>query len=293
MRVTTAQLYDNLLSGVQKQLDIQAKGNARIASGRRFSTPAEAGVDYKTSLDLRHAGHAVDGSLKAIGIAESRLLASQTTLHNIGNMLKRAQTLAVQQASAQISASERQAASQEVAHLLDQVLNDANQTWQGQSLFAGTAIDQPAFVTDLAGNVVYNGSNQDRIVAVSDRQQIISNVRGDHPAFAAAFQALQNFRNALQTNDVAGVQTALDELNTAHDAMVDLTSEIGARIAAVRFSRASYEDIQATLEKRLNDHEGVDIPAIVTQLQQSSIALQASYSQIAEMRTLSLTNFLR
>jgi len=292
MRVTTAQLYDSLLTGVKQQQNIQNTGNAKIASGTRFQTPAQAGIDYKTSLDLRHAQLGIQGSLESIITVESRLGSSQTLLNDMSNILQRAQVLATQMASAQVGATERQAAAQEVNHLLDQIFADANQQWQGQSLFAGTAVDKPAFVKDITGNITYNGSAQDRIVAISDQQQMISNVRGDDPRFAAAFTAMQGFQTALQNNDLAAIQTSLGDLNTAGSGMIDLTSDIGARISAVRISRTSYEDMKVTLDKRLNDHEGVDIPAIVAQLQQSSIAMQAAYSQIAQLKSLSLTNYL-
>ena len=292
MRITTSQLYDSLLKGIRQQQDIQNKGNAKIASGTRFQTPAEAGLDYKTSLDLRHAKLGIQGSLGAIDTVESRLGMSQTLLNDMANILKRAQTLATQQASAQVGATERQAAAQEASHLMDQLLADANQQWQGQSLFAGTAVDKPSFIKDASGNVSYNGSAKDRVVAVSDRQQVVSNIRGDAPGFGTSFAAMQSFQTALQNNDIPALQTALGDLVTAGNGMVDLTSDVGARISAIRISKTSYEDMSVTLDKRLNEHEGVDIPAIVAQLQQSSIALQAAYGQVAQLKSLSLTNFL-
>jgi len=385
MRVTTTQIYDNLLTGVNKQLQIQAKGNEQISSGTRFQRPSEAGLDYKVSLDLRHAKIGVQGSLEAIGISESRLSASQTMLNDMGNILVRAQTIAVQQGSAQVGATERQAAAQEVAHLLDQFANNANAQWQGQSLFAGTAVDKPAFTltpvadtttgafaagngavtaavvsnfqatavgasysiasdgaglitvtssvpgvtgtgafgggaitlsdgtivtptygVDAAGTAAtigatsgggsaytYTGNQQDRLVAVADGQSLSSNIRGDNPAFSAAFSALKGFETALLNNDVAGINTALGNLTSAGSAAINLTSEVGGRLSAISVMRTSYENMQFTLDQSINSHEAVDVPAVVAQLQQSSIALQASYSQISNIKNLSLMNFLQ
>jgi len=293
MKISTSQIYDNLIQGVRKQMTLQADGNAQIASGTRFQTPAQAGLDYKTSLDIRHAQSSVQGGLDAIGVAQSRLGVSQTLLNDMSNILKRAQTLAVQQASAQIGAPERQTAAIEVGHLLDQMLGDANQQWQGQTLFGGTAVDRPAFVTDAFGAIVYNGSAQDRLVTISASQQVTSNIRGDDPAFAPAFTALQDLQTALQNNDVAGIQTALGNLNSAGNGMVDLTSVAGSRLNALQTYQNSYNDMKTQLDTQLNLHEGVDIPAIMTRLQQSSIALQAAYGQINNMQALSLTNYLK
>ncbi len=293
MRISSNMQYNNLLAGIRHQQTVQSEGNAQISSGTRFQTPAQSGLDYKVSLDIRHAQVTTQSSIDASKTVESRLNISQTMLNDMGNLLKRAQTLAVQQSSGQLSAAERQAALQEVNHLADQFLSNANQSWQGQSLFAGTAVDTPAFTKDALGNVTYTGNNQDRIVSVGDNQQVVSNMRGDDPAFAAAFTALQDFKTALTNNSQSGIQSALGSLNSAGDGIVNLTSDVGARLSAVRISRTSFEDMKLNLDKQLNDHEGIDIPAVVARIQQSNVLLQAAYSQVAQIKSLNLTNFLR
>jgi len=394
MRVTTTQLYDTLMSGITRQQTIQNQGNAQISSGTRFQTPAQAGVDYKISLDIRQAQVSLQGDLGSVNTAESRLNSSLTMLNDMGNVLKRAATVAVQMSSANVGATERLAAAQEATQLLNQFLSDTNQQWQGQSLFAGTAADKAAFISNpfnagtatytagintsitnvtqtanpnavndsytitldaagtsitgitngagtnllaapvalvaganavtltnsvalsvtyngtpdtvsqaggtlgvtgalQAGAITYNGSNQDRVVVTSNGQQISSNIRGSDPAFAAAFSALTAFNTALQANDITGLQTALGDLVSAGDGIINLTSDAGARLSGVRLNKTAIEDRQLNLQMQLNTHEAVDIPAIVASMQQSSIALQAAYSQIAQIKTLSLTNFLR
>ncbi len=293
MRITNNQMYENLLSGINKQLKIKNDGNASIASGTRFQRPAQAGLDYKTSLDLRHTQGQIQGGLEALTVADSRLSASQTMLHDISNVLTRAQTLAVQQASGQIGAQEHAAAAIEVQHLLDQAVNSANQQWQGEALFSGTAVNQQAFKQDALGAYQYQGSNQDRIVSVSSTQTLTSNVRGDEPAFTNTFSALSNFQNALLNNDQAGMATAISELTTASNNMIDLTSRVGGQISAIQSYTQSYEDMKFAIDKRMNTHEAADVPALVAAMQKADIALQASYSQIANIKSLSLVNFLR
>jgi len=293
MRISTNIIYNNLLSGIRNQQTIQNDGNAKISSGTRFQTPAQSGLDYKISLDIRHAQVSVQSSIDASNTVDSRLSISQTMLNDMNNLLTKAQVLAVQQASGQLGATERQAAFQEMNHLADQFLSDANKTWQGQSLFAGTAVDKNAFTDDGTGTITYTGSKQDRIVSISDNQQILSNVRGDNIAFSKAFSAMQSFKIALNNNDQTAIHDALGKLNSAGNSIIDLTTEVGSRLSALHISRSSFEDLKVNLDKRLATHEGVDIPSVMAELQQSSIALKAAYSQIAQMKTLSLTNFLR
>lgn len=288
------QMYDTLLRGVNKETKTQALKTEQVSSGLRFQRPSQAGLDYKISLDLRHAQTGLQSSMTSIETAQSRLNASQTMLNDMKNIMVRAQTLAVQQASGSLGAAERQSAANEVQHLLTQFANDANQKWQGQSLFAGTAVDKPAFTLNaVTGSYGYTGSAQDRIVAISDTHQVKSNVRGDDARFTAAFAALESFSTALTANNQANIQTALGDLNAAGNGMVDLTSEVGGRIAALNVTKTSYTDMKFNLDNRLNQHEAADIPAAVAQLQQSRIALQVSYSQISQLKSLSLINYLK
>ncbi|MDQ6957863.1 MAG: hypothetical protein Q9M24_01990 [Mariprofundaceae bacterium] len=294
MRVTQNQLYDTLLTGIRNQLDIQARGNAQVSSGKRFQRPAQAALDYKTSLDIRSAQTGVQSSLKAINTASTRLNNSMSTLNSMQQLLVRAQTLAVQQSSGQIGASERQVAAVEVTRLRDQLLGFANQQLDGQSLFAGTAVNQNAFTLNTGTGVVsYSGNATDRTVAISSSQTVASNVRGDKTAFTQAFSAIQALNTALNTNNITGIQTALGQLNTAGNSMTDLTAEVGSRVHTLNLQQQSFEDMKFNLEKRLNDHEGVDIPATISQLQQASVAMQAAFSQVASLRSLTLVNFLR
>jgi len=293
MRISSSMIYNNLLSGIRNQQTIQNDSNAQIASGTRFQTPAQSGLDYKISLDIRHSQTAVKNSIDASKTVESRLNISQTLLNDMGNILKRAQVLAVQQSSGQLGAGERQAALNEMNHLANQFLSDSNQKWQGQSLFAGTAVDKQAFTDDGTGNISYTGSNQDRIVSINEHQQVSSNIRGDNPAFAAAFTAMKDFKTALQNNNQTAISAALGALNSAGDGIINLTSDAGARLSAIRISRTSFEDLKTNLDKQLLNHESVDIPAVVAKMQQSSLALKAAYNLVSQLKSLSLTNFLR
>lgn len=293
MRVTQNQMYDSLTVGINKQLKIKNDANAAISSGTRFQRPAQAGLDYKISLDLRHTQSQIKGSVEALSIADSRLSASQTMLNDISNVLTRAQTIAVQQASAQTGSGEQLTAAVEVRHLLDQVANSANQTWMGEALFAGTDTGAIAFVQDATGAYQYQGSNQDRTVAVNTNQSITTNVRGDEPAFSNTFNALQSFITALETGDRQGISDAIGNITSATNEIVDLTSRVGGQINAIQNYKTSYDDMKFAIDKRLNEHESADVAKLVVDMQTADTALQASYTQIANLKNMSLINYLR
>ncbi|RMH51138.1 MAG: hypothetical protein D6682_05140 [Zetaproteobacteria bacterium] len=293
VRISSVQPYNNLLQGINRQTEARTKANANIAAGTRFQTPAQAGLDYKISLDLRQMRKVETNAITAAGVAESRLSATQVALMDMERLLSRAQVLAVQHASANVAGTHA-AAAVEVKHLLDQAVQDANQQFEGQYLFSGTATDtQPWTVNLSTGTSTYNGSTNARTVQITETQTVVSNELGNDPAFQDTFNALIKLYNGLNNSDQAQIQSALGDLNTARDEVVKLDTSAGAKLAALRKIKTAHEEMKAALDKRINTHEAVDIPKLVSDIQLTDVALQASYKQVAAMSSLSLVNFLR
>ncbi len=294
MRISSVQPYDNLLLGIRQQQTVRTKANADIAAGTRFQTPAQAALDYKLSLDLRQMRTVETNAVTAVDAAQSSLAVTQSTLMDIEKALARAQVLAVQQSSSTVGAAERTAASAEVQHLLDQVTNDANKKYAGVYIFSGTATDTAPWSVDVAtSTATYNGSTTARTVNITETQSVVSSELGNDPGFVNSFNALMKLLKGLQNNTVADIQTALGDLNTARGQIVDLDARAGAKYAALNSLKTSHQDMKTILDKRINTHEAVDIPKLVSDIQLSDVALQASYKQVAAMQSLSLVNFLR
>jgi len=400
MKVTSQQMYDTLLAGISQQLQTQSTATAQISSGKRYTRPSQDGMGYKQSLDIRHVQSGLSASLGAISTAKSRLSASQSALSQMQPLIQRAQTIAVQQANATLSPSERQAAVAEVSTLRDQLLALANQKFSGEYLFSGTATGKPAYssafsagtaqyaadttasqntgitnvvqtanpnaandtyaitvdpatnqvtsVTNSAGTNVlqggsvaltansqntlnltngvtlvadtgtldgtaghtaggtvtvsganaagslhYNGNAQDRTVAITPTQTVLTNVRGDSAAFTQAFSSMKALQDALNANNVAGIKSSITQLNTAGNSMSELTAEVGGRLHSIGLQDQTYNAMKSQTDQLLSQQESTDIPATVTKLTQAQTALQAAYKVTSNISNISLVNYLK
>ncbi len=292
MQITSAQSLNHLLSGIQKQLHNQLQGNEQVASGKRFLRPSDAPSDFQKSISLRRALSSLQTGQQSIETGKARLQSSMDAVGQMQNVLNRAQVVALQMANATASASERSAAAVEMENLKHSLLNLANTTWQGDSLFAGTATKTQAFILDVNGHAVYQGAVQDRVIDVSSTIRLTSNVRGDEAAFSLAFSALENLQAALQNNDMAAIQAGVDETTQAASAMADMNAKLGALHNVFEIHLTVFQESDLMLQQRLNKHEQANLPEVITQLEQSSITLQALYSQVSRFQQLSLVNFL-
>ncbi len=293
MRITSQSIYDTLLAGIRNQMQTQAEGMEQISTGRRFSRPSQDGVAYKTSLDIRHIQSGVEASLGAIGVAKLRLGVSENVLSQFVPIMQRAEVLAVQQSNATLTASQRQTAAVEVAALENQLISLANTAFEGKALFAGTATDVQPIQIDSSGNAVYQGNAQDRVVAITPTQNIVSNMRADHTAFSQVFSSIKALKDSLAGNDMPGIQTSIDLITGATNAMIGLNAEVGGELNSLTLREDTLLSMQTQMQIQLSQHESVDMAAVATRLAQSQTSLQTAYAEVSNFNKLSLVNFLR
>ena len=294
MIISTQQMVDTLLSGMQSQQQTVATDTNQLSSGQRFTTANQDPVAYEKSLSMRDMQSGITGSLSALDTAASKLGMSQSTLSQMQPLLQRAQTLAVQMSSANSGTASYGAALNEVKALQQQFLAFANQTWQGKPLFAGTNTGvSAAFTMDAAGNATYNGNAQNQTVVISPTQSVDLGANGSNAGFMQAFSAFKNFANALSSSNVAGMQSALTEFSNASTSLTNLTAQVGGTLGAVSTQKTAYQNLQTQVATSLSNNESADVAKAATQLNQANVALQAIYSELVKLGTISLVNYLK
>jgi flagellin-like hook-associated protein FlgL len=210
-------------------------------------------------------------------------------------LLQRAQTLAVQMSSANSGTASYAAALNEVKALQQQFLNFANQTWQGQPLFAGTNTGVSAAFTmnTTTGAVTYNGNAKNPSIVISPTQSVDLGANGSNAAFTQAFSAFQGFTSALASGNVAGMQSAINGFSSASTSLTNLTAQVGGTLGSVNTQKATYQNLQTQVATSLSNNESADVAKAATQLNQANVALQAIYSELAKIGNISLVNYLK
>jgi len=293
IRTTTNQIYDNLLLGVQKQLASQNTANTAIASGRRFQSPSDAPLDYKISMDMRHVKDTTTGSITGANTAIRKLETSGSQLSSMEGLMRRASELSVTMANGTVSSINRTAAAKEVSKLQQEMTRIVNAKFEGEFIFSGTRIDKAPITLDALGNATYNGDSNSRNAIINVNQKMPTSVTADKQAFVDAFNGLKQLGDALAINDSAGIQNSQTALNNGLNGIIDLNSEIGARITTVNLMLDNFNNINSSIDNQISKHEDVDMAKMAIELQKTSLAMQAAYSQISKVNSLSLLNFLR
>jgi flagellar hook-associated protein 3 FlgL len=295
MRILFDVLRDGLaaINTASRQL---ADAQQQVASGKRIASAADDPLAVQQSIGERATLGAIDAYSRTSAAAASRLATADSVLAGIGNKLTAATVAAVGARGSNVSSAARAAASAEVRSLRDAILEEINTEYQGSSMFAGTAVDQPAYAR-VAGVWTYQGNasvasveiQRGQAVAVTfDGQSILqgsdtANVLTELDALAAAIDA----------GDNTAIGAGIDAVERAFDRTQRAIGALGASERAVDEAALRLSSLKTTVETRRSSLEDVNLAEAVTRMTQAESAYRAALTAVSTAERQSLLDYLR
>ncbi|MEE4383998.1 MAG: flagellar hook-associated protein FlgL [Pseudomonadales bacterium] len=172
MRISTNLVFErgrNALTEQQAEVSLQ---QLRLASGKKYLSPAEDPSAAVQSLEFTRAIEATNQYLRNGTLAENRLASQESVLVAVGQNIQRVRELAIQAANAPQTDATRGDIAVEIGQRLEELIDLANtQDASGEYLFSGFQSGVRPFSRTAAG-VVYNGDSGERSIAVSPERLI-------------------------------------------------------------------------------------------------------------------------
>jgi flagellar hook-associated protein 3 FlgL len=119
--------------------------NMQMSSQKKVNRPSDDPVNISKIFDLRDSLKALDQYKENRDTAKGWLEFTDSTLLQVNDVLIRFKELAEQAATGTLTAQNRELISYEVGQLFDQMINLANSTYEGKSIFAGHKVDGNAY----------------------------------------------------------------------------------------------------------------------------------------------------
>jgi len=284
IRVPDIILKDTALANITRNSVRLAQLNAQVASGKRVLSPADDAVAYARAKGLRGVLTAAAQYKDNIGRAQERLSVAESTLASMEDVLARAKEIALEQANPTYDATQRATVAQEAQQLIDSLVVLGNTEVEGQHLFAGFATGTPPF--DATG--AYAGDSGVRNVEVGPGVLVGENITGDQFLKGAgggvdAFGLLTQLRDALQTNDVAGISATIDALGTAGEQVTRARMTVGFRLNTLDTQQSNLDETTFQTQQLLSDAEDVDYTQAVSELVQRQNNLDVARSTLAKI----------
>ena len=185
MRISTSQIYDSAMRGMERNQSQLVKSQNQMASGRRMLTPADDPVASARALLVTQAQDANSQYARNQNNASDRLGLVDSQLSALSDVLQGVRSRVVQAGNTVLGDSDRQAIASELEARLDQMLGIANSRGaDGNYLFSGYQSGTTPFARSAAAapgepsSVAYFGDDGQHLLQVTSSQQMASTVAG-------------------------------------------------------------------------------------------------------------------
>lgn len=299
MRITMNNIYGSIISNLDKLADDMRTLNETISSGRKYTTLSDDPVSLISALGIRSIIDETKQYERNVTYGISWTDSAEIALRQTDEIQSRAREIAVQMASATQSAATRASAAVEVGHLIEQTVALGNSQVAGEYIFSGQKTNISPFTYDsVAGTVTYNGDENDIDIRVGRNNSATINKNGKD-AFMGGnetsnlFTYLIDLKEALEGNDVSGIQDSLGRLSDAADYINEKIADFGAKRNKLDMKKYIYAELRLSNTERLSDIEDTDLAEAILNLKTKEVAYQAALTAASKVMQLSLVDFMR
>jgi len=166
---------------------------------------------------------------------------------------------------------------------------------------AGTTLDGAVGTVDFSASAfedyLYDGDSGTIEVGIDEMRRMQANITGDSVFKVAGgvdiLKELHSLKVALETNDLAGIDTAIGTMDTALDQVVGGRTKAGTRLNEIDLKMEDMANFKLNVLTRISDVEDIDLAQAITEMTEMQSAYHAALGASAKLSQMSLLDFLR
>jgi flagellar hook-associated protein 3 FlgL len=292
MRVTEGMIYNSTNQSLSSTLTALQAMTEKVSSTKELNRPSDNPADVRSAVQLRDVLAELNQFQRNIDSASSRVDTMDIAMSSVGDLIQRANELAVAGANGALGPSDRQAMAQEVTQLIESIAQDAGAKYGGDYVFSGFRVDQPPYTVTGPGTLgAYQGDHGVVIARIGPASTMQINVAGD-AVFQPAIDALTQLRNDLQ-GGAPVQQTTITAIQGSLDNLLSYRAQVGARANRLDQAKASQSSLVTSNQGLLSQLEDADMPSVITELSKRQTTYQATLAVTAKVMQTSLIDYLR
>jgi len=267
---------------------------ARISSGRRIERVSDDPAGAQRAMEMTSEAAAIDQYRRAGEDAIRIVNAQDGALQSILDRLTRAQELTIAAGNSALDGEAREAAALQVEEIRDELVQLANSSQGGRSLFGGfedvSVDDSGASVTLLAdGGEVLRRISGDRVIQVNvDASEVFGFGAG-----RSVFDVLDDIIAETRSGDVASLSTTRTaELEQLRDGVDNGLGTVGARSVTIEQTLGDLSSRRDRLTGAVADIVDVDIAEATIAYSEANLAYEAALAVTAQVNRISLLDYL-
>ncbi|WP_231505203.1 flagellar hook-associated protein FlgL [Cellulomonas sp. URHE0023] len=287
------------LSNLQGNLSAMAALQGQMSSGKKINAPSDDPAAASDLLRLRGEQRTIAQQGRNAADGASWLSTIDTAMQGSLEQLRRVRDLTVQGGNGALNQVARDALATEIDGLRDAMLQQANTTYVGRSVFAGTSNAGVAFASDKTTSPPsYTFTGSPTAMPVERRIGETATVRVDSDGAAvfgdgpgSVFALLDQVSATLRAG--GNPTTHLKAIDTRMDAILTEVSSVGARHNQVLGATSTLASKDLDVKSLISGVEDIDIAKTIMELQMQQVAYQGALGAAAKVIQPSLSDFLR
>jgi len=294
-RMSSAQMHQGSLNVI---FDAQArlqKTQEALATGKKVNAASDDPVASAQIIAVRAELNRLEVMQKNVNTAYDELAMTEASLSTAEDLISRAREIAVQGANSVLGAEDREILATEIEAIRQQLFKLANtQSAMGDYIFAGHAIDRPAF-TDVDGNFEFQGDDGQKVLNIAAGVTISVRTTGVDvfgEGETGVFAVLQNLAGGLNADDDEIIQRSISSMDESQQQILQGIADLGSRMGLVEDQQLLNEAFNVQLKEGLSGLEDIDYAKAISEMNLQMVALQAAQQTYAQTKDLNLFNYL-
>jgi len=292
MRVTESMIYNSTNTSLANDRASLQAITEKVSSNKQLNRPSDNPADVRSAVGLNDTLAQINQYLRNIDSASSKVSAMDTALSSAGDLIQRANELAIEGANGTLDSGQRQSIGAEVSQLIEAMAQDAGAKVGDDYVFSGFRVDKPPYQVTGAGQVgAYQGDHGVVVARVGQSSTMQINLSGD-AVFQPALDALKQLQTDLNSGQPVQ-QTTIGQISSALQTMVQARAMVGARENRLDDAKTSQQALVTTNQALLSQLVDTDMPSAITELTQRQTTYQASLAVTAKVMQTTLIDYLR
>jgi flagellar hook-associated protein 3 FlgL len=297
-RITSSMISRGVLTDLNDVSTRMSQTQRKMSSGKEITRPSDDPFGTGRALSLRTELDGIGQYRRNATDAEGWTAATDTALRTIGDITQTARELLVRGANGTLSASERG----QMANQIDQWIGDAkdvgNTSFEGRSLFAGTATTTKPYGT---ASDAYLGDGGDIVRSIGPGVAVIVNARGSDVLGGGADGKLLNTLRDISAHlrggsaaDLAALSGGdLVAIDRSFDGILTAQAQVGSIANRLETADSRLSELEINAKTLLSQTEDADMAATIVDYSMQQAVYQSALRAGAGIVQASLMDFLR
>ncbi|ATF15936.1 flagellar hook-associated protein FlgL [Brevibacillus sp. HB1.4B] len=298
VRVTQNMLNSNMLRNLHNSMRNMDKLQDQLASGKKIAKPSDDPVVAARGMFYRSSLMENDQYKRNVDEAKSWLDMTDSTMDEVGNVIKRIKEILVYSGDGAISPDDLKTMGSEVQELKNHLGTLANQQINGKYIFAGTDTNKAPFdPTANAGKGDFVSTNSSLInLEVSQNVFVTSNINAqkifNFPDNANnMFKVLDNVITELSNG--RGASQFITGMDQQYDKLLAERASLGASVNRVELIADRLKTQDVSITELMSKNEDADMAGVMTDLKMQESVHSAALGSGARIIQPTLLDFLR